>query len=318
MLDSLRFVQGAVARKDFVPALTHFKIGNGRITGFNGNIALSCPIDLDLNVNPKATQLVKAIQTCQDTIQLNMTPAGRLSVKSGKFRALVDCIAEEFPMVAPEGAILAVNSGLRGILKKLEPFIAEDASRPWARGILLRGQSAFATNNIVVVEHWIGAEPFPAEVNIPRSAVVELLRIGEDPTHIQVASKSVTFHFSGERWLRTQLYSTEWPDLTRILNQPSNPVEIPETLWQAATAAKPFVNDLGRLLIKDGAVSTGLGEDAGATVEVPELAGYDVCFNVEQLLLLENVATRIDLTLYPKPCLFFGEGLRGAIVGMKA
>jgi hypothetical protein len=31
MLDALKFVKGAVAKKDFVPELTHFRITGGRV-----------------------------------------------------------------------------------------------------------------------------------------------------------------------------------------------------------------------------------------------------------------------------------------------
>lgn len=316
MLDSLRFVQGAVAKKDFVPALTHFRIHGGTIRGFNGMLGLCCPIDLDLDCSPKALQFVKAVQTCKDTIQLHMTPAGRLSVKSGKFKALVDCIQDSFPEVSPEGQELQLDGGLLKVLKLLAPFIADDASRPWARGILLRGQSAFATNNIILIERWLGYT-FPVEINIPKSAVTELIRIGEEPESLQVTENSVTFHFAGKRWLRTQTYSTQWPDLSRILDRPATPQPIPDGLWDAAVDLLPFVDELGRLFLTPGQVTTGHGDGAGAAIDVPGIQA-DGCFNAQQVILLKGVAKTLDLGGYPGPCSFFGDQIRGALIGMRA
>lgn len=316
MLDSLRFVQGAVAKKDFVPALTHFRIEGGTIRGFNGMMGLCCPIDLDLDCSPKAVQFVKAVQTCKDTIQLHMTPAGRLSVKSGKFKALVDCIQDSFPEVVPEGQELPLDGGLLKVLKLLAPFIADDASRPWARGILLRGQSAFATNNIVLIERWLGYT-FPVEINIPKSAVTELIRIGEEPESLQVTENSVTFHFAGKRWLRTQTYSTQWPDLSRILDRQANPSPIPDGLWDAAVDLLPFVDELGRLFLTPGQVTTGHGDGAGAAIDVPGIQA-EGCFNAQQVILLKGVAKTLDLGGYPGPCAFFGDQIRGALIGMRA
>lgn len=316
MLDSLRFAQGAVAKKDFVPALTHFRIEGGTIRGFNGMMGLCCPIDLDLDCSPKAVQFVKAVQTCKDTIQLHMTPAGRLSVKSGKFKALVDCIQDSFPEVVPEGKEVTLDGGLLKVLKLLAPFIADDASRPWARGILLRGQSAFATNNIILIERWLGYT-FPVEINIPKSAVAELIRIGEEPESLQITENSVTFHFSGKRWLRTQTYSTLWPDLSRILDRQANPSPIPDGLWDAAADLLPFVDELGRLFLTPGQVTTGHGDGAGAAIEVPGIQA-DGCFNAQQVMLLKGVAKTLDLTGYPGPCAFFGDQIRGALIGMRA
>jgi DNA polymerase III sliding clamp (beta) subunit (PCNA family) len=315
MLNSLKFVQGAVASKDFVPELCHFKIENGTVQGYNGMMGLCCPIDLDLNVSPKAVPFVKAIQTCKDTVQLHVTPAGKLSVKSGKFKAFIDCHKDSFPDAVPEGLEFKFGGGLQGVLKALAPFIAEDASRPWARGILLRGQSAFATNNICLIEHWLPA-PSPAEVNIPRAAVMELIRIGEEPEKIQVNETSATFHFSGNRWLRTQTYSTQWPDLSLILNRPNSAETVPAGLYEAVADLSPFVDDLGRIFFKDGNISTGQTEGEGAAHEVAGIPEGG-CYHFKQLLLLEKVVKKIDFGAYPNPCIFYGDGVRGAIVGMR-
>lgn len=315
MLDALRFVQGAVARKDFVPALQHFHIQGGTIRGYNGMMGLCCPIDLNLDVCPKALPFIKAIQTCRDTIAIHVTTTGRLGIKSGSFKAFVDCITEPFPEMVPEGEVVPLNGELLGVMKLLSRFIAEDASRPWARGILLRDQSAFATNNVCLIEYWLGYH-FPAQINIPKAAVTELLRINEEPIALQVADNSATFHFGGDRWLRTQTYPTDWPDLAKILDMPATLIPVPEGLWQGLEDLAPFADDLERVFIKDGSIATSRADGGGAEVD---LDGVNVpaCFSLKQLRLLEGVALSIDLSSYPAPCAFRGERIRGAIVGMR-
>ena len=56
MLKELKFVQGAVSSKDFIPALTHFRIENGTVRSFNGLLALCSPIALDIDCTPKASR----------------------------------------------------------------------------------------------------------------------------------------------------------------------------------------------------------------------------------------------------------------------
>lgn len=315
MLKALQFVKGAVAAKDFVPTLQHFHIQGGTIRGYNGMMGLCCPIDLNLDVCPKALPFIKAIQTCRDTIAIHVTTTGRLGIKSGSFKAFVDCITEPFPEMVPEGQIVPLNGELLGVMKLLSRFIAEDASRPWARGILLRDQSAFATNNVCLIEYWLGYN-FPAQINIPKAAVTELLRINEEPTHLQVSDNNVTFHFTGDRWLRTQTYPTDWPDLGKIFDMPATLLPVPEGLWQGLEDLAPFADDLERVFIKDGSIATSRADGGGAEVE---LAGVNVpaCFSLKQLRLLEGVALSIDLSSYPAPCAFRGERIRGAIVGMR-
>ena len=76
MLTSLKFVQGAVAKKDFLPALTHFVIENGTVRGYNGMLALCSPIPFDIACKPKAESLVKAIANCNETVTLSLTQRG--------------------------------------------------------------------------------------------------------------------------------------------------------------------------------------------------------------------------------------------------
>ena len=318
MLSSLKFVQGAVAKKDFVAALTHFRIRDGLVKGYNGSLALCGPIELDLSVMPKALPFIKAIQACQDTIALHVTDTGRLSIKSGRFKAFVDCIKEEFPDVQPEGDIIKLDGGLLEVLKKLAPFIAEDASRPWARGILFRGQSAFATNNVVIIEYWLGYT-FPVEINVPKSAVAELLRINEEPEAMQVTPHSVTFHFSNHRWLRSQTYSLDWPDIGKVLDREATPHTFPETLFESIhDCLIPFLEEDGGIyFMEDGSITTSYTGGLGAAVQL-EPFGAVGKYNAEQFMLLDGVAERIDLSAFPAPSLFYGDKVRGAIVGMRS
>lgn len=318
MLDSLRFVKGAVAKKDFIAALTHFQIKGGFVKGHNGGLTLCAPIDLNIDVTPKATTFIKAIETCPAAIALSVTATGRLAIKSGKFKAFVECVEEGFPMTEPEGRVIPLpQGGIVDAFKTLAPFIADDASRPWARGILLRGQSAYATNNVVLAEHWLGYE-FPVPVNIPKSAVMEVCRIKEEPTHLQVCENSVTFFFEGGRWLKTQLYSLEWPDLNKVLNREAPQLTTPpETLWQALENVAPFTDKLRRVFFKDGVISTAVDEAAGASEEVEGLYDAKGIYNVDYLIELSAVVKMIDFSLYPGPILFFGDGIRGAIIGMR-
>lgn len=316
MLDTLKFVQGAIAKKDLVPELTHFRIEGGLVKGYNGRLALCAPVDMDLDVTPKATPFVKAIQTCTETIQLNMTPNGKLSVKSGNFRALVDCLPEEaYPNLEPEGEWYQLDFELVEVLKKLAPFISEDASRPWSRGVLLQGHSAYATNNVIVVEHWL-PDACPITVNIPRAAVQEIVRIGEDPVGIQVADNSITFHYEGDRWMRGQLLDLAWPDLSPILEVPNNPEPLPEGLFETLATLDPFVGLSGALYFLEEGVSTAPNTEEGAVQYLEGLPALGA-YNHKQLALVGLVANRVDWTLYPRPCLFYGEGLRGAIIGIR-
>lgn len=317
MLKALKFVQGAVASKGFAPELTHFRIQDGKVKGFNGSLALSSPIDLDINATPKAVPFIKAIIACKEAAALHMTAAGRLAIKSGPFKAFIECIEEDcpYPDVEPQGEVIPLVGGFIKDLGVVAPFMAEDASKPWARGVLLKGQSVIATNNIVIVERWM-EQPFPIVVNLPASAVKELVRIGEEPTHISMTADSMAFFYEDGRWLRTNLIEPQWPDIQQVLDRDSSPIPFPPGFFEAIEDVKPFVDEVGRIILSDGNLCTTQEDGAGALVALSGLPEYAV-FNVNHLLKLKQIATVIDFSLYPSPCLFYGDNLRGAIIGMK-
>lgn len=315
MLKELKFVQGAVAKKDFMPAMTHFAIEGGHVRAYNGTLALSSPIPFDIDCKPKAVPLVKAISNCNDTVTLSMTPAGKLRVQSGSFRAFVDCLEGETPHVTPEGEeVHFEGEHLLKAFKLLAGFIGDDASRPWTNGVLLRDESAFATNNVCLVEYWIGAR-FPVTVNIPFVAIKEMLRVNEAPTHAQVTNNSITFHYTDGRWIRSQLLNAEWPDLSKLLDKPSNPQAIDERIFEGLDVIKPFADKLGRVYFANETMKTHTDDAEGAAFEIQGFP-FEGVFRIEMLALLKGVANVIDFSAYPAPCLFYGERLRGAIIGM--
>ena len=316
MLKALRFVQGAVAKKDYMPVLTHFRINGGFIKSYNGVLSLCSPIPLDIDANPIATGLLKVIRACDETIAIHLTPKGRLSVKSGNFHAFVECTGETFPEVMPQGESVALQPGFLDILKQLTPLTAEDASRPWAQGILFKEFSAFATNNVVLVERWLGYN-FPVEINIPKPALIEMLRINEDPERMQVSESSCTFFYPNNRWLLTTTYSTKWPDVSRILGMECTPSDTPPGLWDGVRKLVPFTDEFETLFLSNERVHTHREDDIGASDVVPKLAIEDpLAVNIKHFLLLDGIAAQIAFAKAPRPIMFFGENLRGAILGM--
>lgn len=315
MLKALKFVQGAVAKKDFSPALTHFRISNGRVTGFNGVLALSSPIDIDITASPKAIPFVKAIERCLDTTTLHITEGGKLAIRSGKFRAFVDCHddSDALESVVPEGEDVVFSELIIDGLMKLHPVIGIDASRPWSNGILLRGQSAYATNNIVIGEFWLGHNV--PEINIPAPAITEMLRLGLIPIGTKVSKNSITFFFDGDRWMRTQLLETGWPRIDHILDQTGDFQPIPPELFQAVETIAPFVSEEGRIYFREGVISTSPHQGEGAWHEVSGLPPFGA-YHWKHLLHLDGVADVIDFTKHPQPCPFRGERVRGVLLGM--
>lgn len=218
----------------------------------------------------------------------------------------------------PEGDPYEVDGAkLLEAFKVLSPAVGDDASRPWQNGILLKGESAYATCNVVAIQYWLGIR-VPHVVNIPDMAVREILRIGEPPVRMQCSDKSFTFHFSDKRWIRTQLLQTDWPDIARLLDQTgANPQPIDRNIFVALEKLKKFVDKAGRVYFKPGIAHTHLSEDEGCAFEM-EGSTMTGIYNREMLKILDGIAETADFSRPGKPSLFYGAGgfARGAIIGM--
>lgn len=324
MLDALRFVASAVAKKDYIPELTHFRIKGERVTGFNGIVALSSDIDCDIDTCPNATKLIAAIRACpEETIALNMTPANKLAVKSGRFKSFVDCLIDEPAVfVEPEGVDISISEHFLPGIKRLAPLMGIDASRPWSMGIRINGQSLFVTNNTMLVEYWVG-DSFPLDVVIPAAAVAELIRIDEHPTKVQLTETSISFWFGEKRWMRSQLLeASAWPtDIVTKILAGITPIKqhfpFAEGFFEAVETLKPFVEEAGTIYISPEKLATSKTEGEGTSVDLTTGVSEIQAYHHRNLMLLSEAATAIDWSTYPKPCYFTAERLRGAIVGQR-
>jgi hypothetical protein len=313
LLPAIRFVVGAVAEKDYVPSLQCLNVANGRVTAYNGAVSMSGPIDPTLPAcRPNYEQFKKALRNIGEPVASRLLDSNRLELRRGTSLRLVDCIEEGWPEVLPEGGLVELHGDLLDTLRPLEPFISRDATLSWQRGVLLKGDRAYATTGFVLVERRL-PKFFPVTINIPEYAVHQLLKAGE-PTHVQVAKDSATFHFPGERWLKTSLLPTSWPDVSQVLVSTETCSDLPDGFFDAL---KNLRNDFAKdrcAYLRSGYIAT---TEERALEEVPGVEESWGCYNADALLKLRTVARYFDLSRYPDPCPFTdGDRLRGVIVGM--
>lgn len=325
MIDVLKFIKGSVARKDFLPVLTHFSIKDGVIKGHNGVICMASPIELSIDCQPKAAPFTKAIEICEEIEEppsFSLTAAGRLTIKAGKFKTHIECSTEEFPPLNPEGERIEVRPGLLEAFKSLAPMIAEDASRPWARGILFRDGSAYATNNCIIGQYWVGYE-MPFDLNVPEECIKEILRVKQEPVAISANSNSITFHYESGRWIKSQLLTTNWPNVAPVLDRPCAPAPLSPDFFDVLRRLAPYADASRRVHFRADRVCTHLNEGIGADFQFDAILAERGTYNIDLLRSLDGLVAAVDWSLYPQPALFFGPDtdagyplLRGAVVGM--
>lgn len=320
-MNSIKFVAGAISKRDVVPELTHFRLDDGTIRATDGIVTACAPIDVHLTALPHADTFTKAIKACKGSIAFHMTDAGRLAVKSGPFRAYVDCIDERPGYYGePRGTMYEMpeQGGIVHMLDKLEPFMSEDAAHAWACGVRLDHNMALATNNIVAVQLWHGMN-LPYAVTVPARAVKHLSNAPDPVTAVQVDDTSITFHFGPNYWLRTQVIAEPYRDIDAIIDRAHSaayPVAITAEIFAAADKLRPFFDSQSRCYFHADKMATEAEDQDGASIDLVAAGGAQGIYNMSQLSKLKGFATVIDWTKYPDPVPFAAEAMRGCIMGI--
>lgn len=317
-LAAFQFCKPALSSHGVLPAYMYFQIRGRMLWANNGKYCLCSPVDLDFDCAPHGEQLLRALAACQTgTPAFSLEPNGKLLVKCGKLRVLVDCWVEQWPAVAPEGKRAEIAVPILPTLRYLLPFVSKDETRKWACGILLEDECAYATNNIVLLQVWLGAKA-KLRVNLPAEAVEILLQVGEEPAWWQMTDNRVVFHFSGGRWLSSQLFEQVWPDVNTMLDgmDTAGLHPFPPGFFEAVETLLPFTMDkINRVYFSEAGLSTHSESAlAGASVALAGLPAGG-CYNAAQLLSLRAVANEINFAAYPR-CPIAGPVARGLIVGI--
>ena len=317
MKDIIKFVGAAINPKALQPHMHNFLIDGGRLSATNGNITISALFPLDITCAPHAESFKRAIAACEGSITMTLERS-RLVVRSGKFRSVVPC-ADVSTWKAPDisGEIVAIESDLSQALEKLLPFISKDESRPWSNGILLKGNSAFATNSITLVEHHL-SNAFPVVANLPIEAVREMVRLKVQPESVQAENHQLTFHLPGAGRITCKTLASQWPETQGILAKTENykgnfisGKELESVLEDVSTLHR-FDSDNGLVYFNNKGIWIGSFDEATTEIENENITEV-AAFKSAQLIAMKGIAEKVGFEAYPEPVPFFAKNLRGVL-----
>lgn len=315
LLEALSFCS-VVSEKLGASYETHIGLRNNWAIAFNGIVAAGAPIVEDITVNANCLLLVEALAKCEENYSLTQLDNGRLSIKSGKFKAIVPCLDPELMQNAePDPQIVGINNKFKEAVEAVGVLASENAQHVLTASVLMNGQSVISTNRVMLLEYWHGCD-LPPNIPLPKQFVAALVKQKRDLTGFGFSRSSATFWF-GDHWLRTQLYNDEWPDVSSILNRPANLWSIDPMLFKAIDAIEPFSSDGNaysdtNLLMSDA-------NNQGASYEVSGLPKGFV-YPIKQLRIMKPWVKKVDWMASgvhnSSYCLVFeGDCVRGVISG---
>ncbi len=290
LLQALEFCN-VVLSKEGAPLETHIGLRNKWAVAFNGIVAAGSPIDEDIIAYPNNHLLIEALSKCEESFSLTQLDAAKLSIKSGKFKAVVPCLSPDIMQEAyPDPFIAPCSNAFRDAVEAVGVLASENAQHVLTASVLMNGASVISTNRVMIMEHWHGLD-LPPNVPLPKEFVKALVSQKKNITGFGFSNCSATFYFEDGCWLRTQLYSEAWPDVSRILELKGNLWSIDANFFKALAAVAPFSVD-GQVY-SDTNLLMSHAENNGASYEVTGLPKGFV-YPIKQLLMLKPFVKQID------------------------
>lgn len=317
LLQALEFVS-CVSEKIGAPFETHVGLKNHWAIMFNGIVAAGAPIEEELYCYPHTQDLLTALSKCEGTFSLTQLDNRRLSIKSGKFKAIVDCLDPMLMQEAiPDPQIVGINNSFKEAVEAVGVLASENAQHVLTASVLMNGSTVISTNRTMLFEYWHGLD-LPPNVPLPKEFVKALAKQKKNLTGYGFSGNSATFWFEDGCWLRTQLYADKWPDVSRILNREANLWTIDPQFFNALDAVASFSED-GNVYSRLNLLCSHADEGVGATFECSGIpAGF--VYPIKQLMILKPYIKSVDYMANgvhdSSYCLVFaGDVCRGVISG---
>lgn len=315
LVKALKFV--ALAQKEVGQAYqTHVMLAHNQAVAFDGTIAAGHRIEEDIFACPHTLRLIDALAKCGETLSVTQLDNDKLSIKSDKFKAFVPCVGKDMlATVAPDPPCAVIDDRIKKGLEVVSVLASDNAQHVVTASILLRAGSMVATDRHTMLEYWHGID-LPPGIALPKAGATAVLKANKPLAQFGFSSNSVTFYFEDGSWIRSQLYSEPWPNVDNVLNVTSNPWPLPETFYKGLDAVASFSED-GNVHFKPNLLRSHNSEHTGASYEVIGLPSGPV-FKAKQLKIIQPYVKTIDFIGKDGKAFFFGDNVRGAIVGGRA
>lgn len=310
LLEALKFISVAQHSEGDVNQ-THCRIYDGTVTAFDGGLTVGHYIDESLQACPHTQTLIAALSKCEGSISITELDSGKLSVKSGKFRALVPCVPfSDLQALQPDKPIATLTDALKDALAACIPLADDKGAEPFLCGVMLQSQTCVSTNRFVMIEAWHGID-LPPDLLIPKASANAIAKSSKPLKAFGYSDNSVTFFFDDDSFIKTQLFNCNFPKYKVILDIASNPQPLPEGFYESLDKVAPFSAD-NRVYFRNGFICSHPVNSEGASYEVAGLVN-DVAYNPDYLNLIKPHCDVIDFRPTERMAVFFGKNVRGAI-----
>lgn len=313
LLQSLRILS-TILKDDGSVLEQHVLLKNNWAIAQNGIIGIGEPILEDLIAAPNGLLLREALAKCGVSFSLTQLPHN-LSLKAGKFKALIPCLPpEDIQTAFPDPPIAKIDNRLKISLEAVAPLALDEQSVVTASVLIDKG-TVTATDRKVIIQHWHGID-LPPELALPKSLINPLIKNSKNLAAFGFSPSSCTFHFEDNSWLKSQYFAEKWPDISKILDKKTNAHNLPEDFYEAISALEPF-SENGFVYCDSNLMRSHEEEGVGASFEVYGLP-KGPALNIKQMKIIKPHIKTVDFHVPHfnyHMMLWYGENVRGAVAG---
>lgn len=313
LIDALKFISVA-QKKTGTLQQQYCSIQGGWIFASNEMLTVATKVTEDLIACPQSTQLLQALKKVEEAVSITQMSDDKISVSSGSFRAVVPCVQlEQLSITAPDPKAITINDNIKTAFKLLAPLATEGSPIAVLGSVLLQSETAVATNNRVLAEYWHGI-PLPSGLLIPKAAVTAVLKSGKSLAWLGCSGPSATFWFEDDSFIKTQLYSENYPNYLPMFNCDNlKPWIIPQEFYKAIDSIENFSKD-GLVYFKNKQIASNDIENEASTYTIEGLP-EGMSFSAKNLLSLKTAFDTVHFDLAMNKAFFFGDKIRGVVSG---
>lgn len=315
LIEALAFVSVAGTKSD-APFKAHVMLNAGYAIVCDGQLTAGFPIAEDLECCPHTKLLTTAVSNCGQSLAIIELDNGVLHVKGDNLSANIPCLSfEEMPeasLMRPDANIAVIDDRIKEAFSVCGIIVSENGTNMIDASLLLQANVCTSTNGKVMMQYWHGVD-LPPNLKIPKIFASSIIKTKSKLVGFGYNKDvSVTFYFENGGWIKTQLYSDDYPLSTveQILGNPSNPVEISDKFFKAFEIVAEF-QDMKWIYILDNKICSHKEVGIGATYSDIGISA-NKRLSADIVKLLAPVIKTIDLASNPNLVYFFGDNLRGA------
>lgn len=247
MRNAAKKLKDIVSNKDIVPLLTHFIFREGLLHASNGILEASAVCDLPVGTPSfivRASELYPFLDKASGDLKVSVEENNIIRVKCGRLKA-------DFPGFADDSSAITcqpIQGGEHTLppdfaerLRRMRPFVSDNATKPFATCILVRGDDMYATSNVVIATSPCGLG-LEGDLLLHHSAADYLITHGEGLTSVKLSPEGhASYFWEDGSWLTVPKMDVIFPDLAPVL------ADVRPAEWELTAEWKSAWRDISRL-----------------------------------------------------------------------